>query len=632
MKSLDEKLEEIKNMSKLDVWYIVKQETDFLKVMKLVHEWDSWTKSGRTTTYRKAISNSSIATSDYRATSNAYNYGLLRNDAIIDNPLSKASYDLAELSPVWNELKDISVTDFPGLQRIIDRQIEKMYISNPYDIESRKDGGIRSQYNLYIVPTIYAILLELRNRWDIHSITFQEFVLFVETTTSFDDYAETAYLINEFRKNSTSSSFTIENGQSDNRVHLALSNLSTLNIDKKEVSLNVNQITEIESKVENFKNNIDNLKSLNQYQRIDLLCSERDIWSISEQNLQQITSSSFQSKLPIGKNIIFYGAPGTGKSHDLVDYINEESKGYITEDYTNESLKDAENVFRVTLHPEYEYSDFLGQLLPTEDNSFKFSDGIFLKSLRYAIKNENTPVFMILEEMSRANVAAVFGDLFQLLDRKNGVSEYAVDNPTVVVALNKELPEGKKVKSLSLPSNLYIIGTVNTSDQNVFVMDTAFKRRFIWKYKSTNIAEEDREEFNAKNNAIIALDKKSNISWYDFYTTLNDFITDDLDMSEDKQIGPFFVKFDDLNNPNKAHKLIQDKLLQYLWEDINTVAKNSYTSEKRIFNPEIKNFSDLYTNFKDNKNIFSNELYAKLKLKFDNAEETNNDDEATIED
>lgn len=310
------------------------------------------------------------------------------------------------------------------------------------------------------------------------------------------------------------------------------------------------------------------------------------------------------------ENVIFYGAPGTGKSHDLVNYINEEDSSY---EYTNENLQDTENVFRVTLHPEYEYSDFVGQLLPQNDGSFAYNKGGFTLALQYAEDNTQKPVFMILEEMSRANVAAVFGDLFQLLDRKeDGTSEYYINNKMLaemVYGLKDNAAERKKI---IIPSNLYIIGTVNTSDQNVFVMDTAFKRRFRWVYKSTNIKNINKFENNPK----INLYDDVKITWYEFYTILNNFIVTELDMKEDKQIGPYFIKFDMSDNPKKtAHELIKDKLLQYLWEDVENIARNSFTNNnKTIFNDNIKSFSELYTKFENNQNVFSKALNEKLSL------------------
>lgn len=333
--------------------------------------------------------------------------------------------------------------------------------------------------------------------------------------------------------------------------------------------------------------------------------------NLEQKNEVKIEDSEKKDSSILGENVIYYGAPGTGKSYDIVNYINEQDENST---YDEDTLQEAENVYRVTLHPEYEYSDFVGQLLPQEDGTFDYNIGVFSSAYAYAKDHPNIPVFMILEEMSRANVAAVFGDLFQLLDRKeNGSSEYAIDNPMVAKIIAKSRGLNAYKNKLVLPSNLYIIGTVNTSDQNVFVMDTAFKRRFRWVYKSTDV--EDINKFD--NNPNINLFDEVVVDWYSFYTELNEFITDALEMSEDKQVGPYFVKFGNVEkqDPEKAHNMLQDKLLQYLWEDVELVARNGFAVDKSrtIFRDDIKSFPKLYKEFKGNRNVFSNLLTDKFE-------------------
>lgn len=166
---------------------------------------------------------------------------------------------------------------------------------------------------------------------------------------------------------------------------------------------------------------------------------------------------------------IYYGAPGTGKSYEILKYLKEKQ------------ISD-EHIFRVTFHPEYTYSDFVGQILPTVKKngevSYDFAKGVFTLALEKAYQDTSKEVFLIIEEMSRGNCSAIFGDIFQLLDRDNvgtekGWSKYFINNPIIakdIIALTDD--------RIKLPANLSILGTVNTSDQNVFVMDTAFKRRF----------------------------------------------------------------------------------------------------------------------------------------------------------
>ncbi|WP_225744449.1 AAA family ATPase [Marinilactibacillus sp. Marseille-P9653] len=293
--------------------------------------------------------------------------------------------------------------------------------------------------------------------------------------------------------------------------------------------------------------------------------------------------------------MIYYGVPGTGKSYSV-----DQLKGVAT--------APDEQVFRVTFHPEYTYSDFIGQLLPVvkEDLiTYDFQLGIFTQALVQAFKDTSKPVYLIIEEMSRGNVAAIFGDIFQLLDRnEKNVSRYPIRNSLVA----------KNIRQISndviyFPANFNIIGTVNTSDQNVFAMDTAFKRRFDWKYVSTNPVRNEEGELLQDYNVPITLyygDKLIKTNWYEFYLKLNKFITDKnngLGLREDKQIGQFFIQFSTRMNEKKIKDKFQNKLLQYLWDDVESV---SYNRAIKLFSEEITNFSELFSTFDKELQIFSN--------------------------
>lgn len=324
-----------------------------------------------------------------------------------------------------------------------------------------------------------------------------------------------------------------------------------------------------------------------------------------------VDSTEYKNDEPVfkgGHNIIYYGAPGTGKSYRVSEKIKHE---YIA-DYS--SQKGHPDVFRATLHPEYSYSDFVGQLLPKVEKdkvTYEFAPGVFTSALKHAIHHKSRPTFLILEEMSRANVAAVFGDIFQLLDRdEEGRSEYTINNGLIAqnaVMDTEEVESGKDPNEYSvyLPENLFIVGTVNTSDQNVFAMDTAFKRRFTWEYVSPVV---DEEGFD--NNPDIKISDDVTVSWYTLYMTLNDFITRELGLTEDKQIGPYFIKFG--NSTMKPEELIKDKLLQYLWEDVDTVARRMNGGARSLFNSRIASFADLYDSF-GKESVFSNKFIEKLQ-------------------
>ena len=307
-----------------------------------------------------------------------------------------------------------------------------------------------------------------------------------------------------------------------------------------------------------------------------------------------ISNNTAESSV-VGKNLLYFGAPGTGKSYAVSQKIREI---YPNFDKFNDS--ESAFVFRTTLHPEYSYSDFVGQIMPTTDEgqNAKFIEnlGIFTQALKMAIASPNQHIFLILEEMSRANVAAVFGDLFQLLDRnKNGDSEYHVNNAFIAKSIYSE-PNAES-KKIYIPNNLTIIGTVNTSDQNVFAMDTAFKRRFEMIY--TSIDEPGNfEDWYFKYAG-------QDISWNTFRVNLNQFITKEMKLSEDKQLGAFFI-----SKSVDPEVQIQNKLLNYLWEDVEK--SSIFNSEKSLFADEYKdgNFSEIYFAFQKSKAIFNPEIIA----------------------
>ena len=274
---------------------------------------------------------------------------------------------------------------------------------------------------------------------------------------------------------------------------------------------------------------------------------------------------------------IFYGAPGTGKSHSIKTEVDEKGK----------------QNFRVTFHPDSDYSTFVGAYKPTmkeniitkngvetkeEQIVYRFVPQAFTKAYTTAWNTEDD-VYLIIEEINRGNCAQIFGDLFQLLDRKNGVSQYPIDADTDLADyIAKELansprtdfPEKvKEGKKLVLPSNLYIWATMNTSDQSLFPIDSAFKRRWDWKY--LKIKDHPDQHYRIKLNDEVEYD------WYAFIERINQIIAS-MTSSADKQLGYFFCKADKktterANEPNSENDLISvdtfvSKVLFYLWNDV----------------------------------------------------------------
>lgn len=216
--------------------------------------------------------------------------------------------------------------------------------------------------------------------------------------------------------------------------------------------------------------------------------------------------------------------------------------------------------------------------------SYEFSPQVFTKAYCKAWKNPDKPIYLIIEEINRGNCAQIFGDLFQLLDRKDGVSEYPIDADTDLrFYLEEELSntedgetdgsEGIAGGKLRLPSNFNIIATMNTSDQSLFPMDSAFKRRWEWKYIPTTAPKgKDRQmELTIKNSIETKDGRKINAgnyeySWKDFLSNINARILN-VTHSEDKQLGYWFVKADEVSGSISISTFVS-KVVFYLWNDV----------------------------------------------------------------
>ena len=346
-------------------------------------------------------------------------------------------------------------------------------------------------------------------------------------------------------------------------------------------------------------------------------------------------------EIPNEKQVIYYGCPGSGKSHKVKEIVNS-----INSDY----------VFRTTFHPDTDYSAFVGCYKPLgttpkkpsytieelitilveiknsgtsypvhkfaveyyfaleglsradkesiitaadfttnyvtemdkaiaagkyvkrdeKDSNivYRFLPQVFTNAYVQAWKNPEKPIYLIIEEINRGNCAQIFGDLFQLLDRDKvtGKSEYPIKADKDLVAhIEKVLGaghEGIKNGELCLPPNLIIYATMNTSDQSLFPMDSAFKRRWDWEYVPINYSKDiDSGKF------IIEIDEDTKYSWVEFLESVNDKIYDATN-SEDKQMGNFFIK-----KSIKANEFV-NKVMFYLW---NEVCKEEYGTQRNFF-------------------------------------------------
>lgn len=267
-----------------------------------------------------------------------------------------------------------------------------------------------------------------------------------------------------------------------------------------------------------------------------------------------------------GKNIIYYGVPGCGKSFK----VNKISKNY---DY----------VVRTVFHPDYTYTDFIGQVMPIivrkDDISYEFIPGPFTDALMAAKENTNKKVLLIIEEINRGNAAAIFGDIFQLLDRDD--NSYKVQNESICSYLRKNKNSNFEDHEFDLPNNLDIIATMNTSDQNVYPLDTAFRRRFSFvrvKNDFDDIDPEDKDKVQElKKKKIAGL----NISWENFFSIINKYIISNSNLllnNEDKRLGAFSVNVNDLSDKRK----FADKVLFYLWDNIGKYNPDIFFRESYI--------------------------------------------------
>jgi len=297
-------------------------------------------------------------------------------------------------------------------------------------------------------------------------------------------------------------------------------------------------------------------------------------------------------------NILLYGVPGCGKSHK----VEEEYESKIT----NEQCK-----IRVVFHPDYTYSDFVGQLMPVlkeipnaqgkkeEKLQYEFVLGPFTQILKTAYAEPDQQCLLIIEELNRGNAPAIFGEIFQLLDRNDdGKSKYSIYNRDISMALYE-----KPLEPITLPPNLTIVATMNTSDQNVFTMDTAFQRRWQMKHIPNRFTGESLDEKTI--NHVAKHLPNSEISWGVFAQTINKKMhTANLGFggTEDKSLGVYFATDNDLDDAER----FAEKVLKYLWDDAFKLGR------KELFNDCSQGLSTVIEAYED---------AAKAKIEKQSAED-----------
>lgn len=318
--------------------------------------------------------------------------------------------------------------------------------------------------------------------------------------------------------------------------------------------------------LEAYQKRVDTFLRLSATKVVGLEDSEADGGGLEQDNLEDVRVAG-------GTNVLLYGVPGAGKSWTIAhEYCNDESR-----------------MERLVFHPDYTYSDFIGQILPSVSEgmvSYSFTPGPFTSLLKKAYLNPDTEYFLVIEEINRGNAPAIFGEVFQLLDRKTeisetgddgypiGTSEYGITNANIA-----RIVYGNPSHKVRIPSNMSIIGTMNTSDQNVFTLDTAFQRRW-----DMRMIENSFSGVNPAfaNHAIL----DTQVTWRVFCTAINNIILEKnvrLTSSEDKRLGTYFVHLRDLIYDEDAdndqigeferakakrnNSRFPEKVLKYLWDD-----------------------------------------------------------------
>lgn len=350
----------------------------------------------------------------------------------------------------------------------------------------------------------------------------------------------------------------------------------------------VTAATDISERLEEYQKRVDTLLQLSATKVIGLEDLQPQNTGIQITDLEERRVSS-------GSNVLLYGVPGSGKSWTI----------------EHEYCKKGTNVERLVFHPDYTYSDFIGQILPNVDEegqvSYKFTPGPFTNILHDAYNDPEKEYILIIEEINRGNAPAIFGEVFQLLDRKTelreadddgypvGTSEYGITNANIA-----KIVYGDARHKVRIPSNLSIIGTMNTSDQNVFTLDTAFQRRWEMRLIENNFEHVDRTLADAE-----ILD--TGVTWQTFCTEINSIIVGNnarMTSAEDKRLGAYFVHLKDLmyndemgnlsdgeydalrkkeqagtiseqekdrlyaiRNAMKQNRKFPEKVIKYLWDD-----------------------------------------------------------------
>ena len=566
--TIQERIKEINSFVQDECWYITKHTLNFSDLCYATQIVEDYQKGNSSKNFADFF-NQEMAliygiSPNHRMTNNCYYLGLLEK--------TTSEYKDAKPTDVFYEIKRKCQGNFKNTDSYVDlmiNQIEKLYLTNEVD---RASNSLRKNFKIHPALFLAKVLVELGRLTENYKITLDEFYKFVGTSLNYNYYHSTVSLIIESRNNESlnenlnfisdfyketksisTSNFT------NNRIHLLLKNLPYFIIEGSNLSLNLDYLSQVKEKLYLYEDNY-----TEEFFTTSYLISSNLITK-SESHKKSLKKTDTHQK-------IYFGSPGTGKSREV----------------ENETLGHSKT--RTTFHPETDYHSFVGSYKPVMNGSnieYKFVPQAFTKAYCEALKDPNEPHFLIIEEINRGNCAQIFGDIFQCLDRdETGKSKYEVDCNEDLANYLKEVFADTDIVAdkIILPNNLYILATMNTSDQSLFPMDSAFKRRWDWEFVPINY-----EDANSLNIVI----GDSTYNWGKFIENINPKIKE-LTGSEDKQLGNRFV------NPidgNITFDQFRSKVLFYLWSE---VYKDEYGTQNSIFKfeengePKDFQFGDLY--------------------------------------
>ena len=546
---IQKKYDELEKANKYECWYLVKQPTAFENICYLVSFLEEYKEDNHGVNLQEYISQkiSSLLkikphvelSDNYRTLRVAAFFGLIT--------MTSSKYEEAKITDAFIQIKERCLGQFEDTDKyidIIERQIEKMFISSAVDEQSQT---VRKQFRLYPVMLLYKVLLEIGRATGEYKVSMDEYRYLIATTKVFKDFLETLILIKAFREDkSVNNTFSVFREKFDNRLIQALKQLPSLDVEYDSISLREDKINDVAKKVFLFEENPDIFATDNY---LYFLGSTKSLFDLQKMQDRKRTSGYSEratnlnlderTRLTSGCNVLLYGVPGSGKSWTI----------------EHEYCKPGSVVERLVFHPDYTYSDFIGQILPavSEDGqvSYKFTPGPFTNILRESYNNPSKEYILIIEEINRGNAPAIFGEVFQLLDRKVeicdiddngypiGTSEYGITNMNIAEEM---YGKDRKTEKVRIPSNLSIIGTMNTSDQNVFTLDTAFQRRWDMRLIENDFASVDSSLADAE-----ILD--TGITWKNFCVEINKIVVGNsarMTSAEDKRLGAYFVHVHDL--------------------------------------------------------------------------------------